>query len=392
MSIQLLDEYFKETLEHLASLGVIANLPLPLEQWLQKAGVIARGVDGNKFFATDGWLDSATPAASFDDLRRRTVIRDPQYRLHLDLQIAKVFHQMSTSGRWKRTEELLLGPFHHFAPRLAQIFQWQNAKTEIGESNLSIWEDLENGLLNPNKIDFKAWDIILWGSDRIETDLFSLLGDLYIPLLPHPVHVHAEYYGLPTEAIALLQHLITAVREGHGILVNQTNNQALAELRDKGLPIYIFVTGNNQTVAGLIAPVSANIGAMELKIVYGDIEFPLPVAVQNSTLIQSVKDNVNFWNFIDGGVKNYVFLNISPDTHEWPENSIDKSSEQGRLPERHIFEEGIRTSPLSLELEQSLLFLGNHPVYGLLLQLSLIEALDRELGEETLLLAKEHKH
>lgn len=58
---------------------------------------------------TLSYLRSVLPARDRLDLMRKTKVRDPQYRLHLDLSMARVIQIIARGERWKRFEELVFG-------------------------------------------------------------------------------------------------------------------------------------------------------------------------------------------------------------------------------------------------------------------------------------------
>ena len=82
-----------------------------------------------------------------------------------------------------------------------------------------------------------------------------------------------------------------------------------------------------------------------------------------------------------------VFFSISPEEDSWPLRLSDSVPPWASIPGREILKDVGRPKSLSPFADDALLKLGQHPLYGFLLQLLLLEALDRELGDETLLLA-----
>src|SRR5437879_4935453 len=96
----------EKTLEELARLGGAPSDTAYLT-WLRLVGAVQDRLDSGWFHTDLNWLAVATPASGPLDLLRRTAIRDPQYRFHLDLLLAQVLQVIATAARWNRFEGLI---------------------------------------------------------------------------------------------------------------------------------------------------------------------------------------------------------------------------------------------------------------------------------------------
>ena len=103
--------------------------------WLSAIGVISDTHEPAGSWASPSWLDVSTPAKNKRELLRKVLIRDPLYRLHIDLMVSAVLQAVGASTRWKRFEELLHGAFGVFCPRFVSLLEWQSIVT--GKSPMS---------------------------------------------------------------------------------------------------------------------------------------------------------------------------------------------------------------------------------------------------------------
>src|SRR5881397_419788 len=92
--------------------------------WLRSVGAAVASPGTDWAVPSSTWLEAATPARDRLDVLRRTVIRDPGYRAHLDLALSSVLFAIGITERWRRFEELVRGPFLIFAPRFVQLLEW----------------------------------------------------------------------------------------------------------------------------------------------------------------------------------------------------------------------------------------------------------------------------
>ena len=75
------------------------------------------------------------------------------------------------------------------------------------------------------------------------------------------------------------------------------------------------------------------------------------------------------------------------DSPEWPQDASPDLPPWLPLPGKSVLARTGRQPGQSRDVEKAWLELADHPVYGIMLQVLLLEALDRELGDETLVLA-----
>jgi hypothetical protein len=383
-------------LENLIRYGAV-QAPMEYRRWLQQIGVTEVSLYPNWVVPTAAWLESALPAMGPVDLLRRTAVRDLRYRLHVDAMIASVLHAIGVSRLWKRLEQLLLGRFKPFAPRFVQLLEWQERRTgkpvhQLGER---AWQQADVIFTEGVSGSFFDWDEMLWGAKGNPNTLFPLLGDLYIPVMDQPIHIDPNEVEMADSTCALLEGLVEAAKQGEGLLLSGDVLESARVIQDLGLPLRILPLGDvsGQAVAGLIGRVSIpQIGRVP-KGTFSQTPFSggMPEPASKSLSSNSGQDGplaaLDLWGIIDKGHRIHAFMCVDDGPTGWPETQNPDSPPWATLPGRDILGQIGRPRSLSPAADEALLTLGNHPLYGFLIQVLLLEALDRELGEETLMLA-----
>ena len=98
-----------QTIEHLVVFGGVRVSP-EVRAWLLGCGAARTTEVASEWLVPSlPYMRTVLPARDRLDLFRRTAIRDPRYRLHLDLTLAKVLQIISKSERWGRFEGLAFG-------------------------------------------------------------------------------------------------------------------------------------------------------------------------------------------------------------------------------------------------------------------------------------------
>jgi len=358
-------------LAELAVGGVIAPPP-GIRGWLASTGVTRTSADAH-LRADDDWLAWSLPSATDDELMLRTLLRNPLYRLHLDLQLAEVVAAMGRSSRWARLEGLVFGELAVLAPRLAALIDF--ARTESGGWPPDYWRSLD--LVPPGiaaELDKRCWGI----SGGPET-LFPILCARYPAFAPVPVFFRA--------ADPLVISIIAAAATGEAVRVAAESRTDLAVLARQGLPVWSRAIGDGLLEVTLSAPCRLRGGQGESE--GHPCSYGVPALVRaGSTLLAVAPGDVgtSFWQIAGTRTPGSAFLGTSH-RDAWPSDSqaacrgLPRGEDLANLVRARRFEPGARDPA-----DDALRSLSDHPLYGFWIQVLLLEALDRELGEETLLI------
>jgi hypothetical protein len=365
--------------------------------WLRSVGAAVPSSETDWAVPTLSWIESAVPARDRVDILRRTAIRDPGYRAHLDLVLASVLHAVGRAERWRRFDELVQGPLLTFAPRFVQLLEWIEGQRGIGCQKLegSIWLEADSHIAGSESQPFALWDQALWGASRSMSILFPLLQELYVPLLAHPVHFCLEVLRFKPETEALLKAVANAARRAEGTLILPSHNNAVDELLRLGVPLRVQPIGTQaQSIASLVGPVSVSSrfgssaaeSMTSLHVRAGVPEHAVRCTVGDFER-QALESCRLFWENVDhNGPGPIAFLSVSDQLGSWPEES-EIAPPWAQLPGAQTLRSTARSRRDSPDADDALQRLANHLFFGFLLQVLLVESLDRELGEETLVLA-----
>ena len=372
-----------EVIERLVVFGG-ATAPQEFHSWLFSCGIAQPVPEQQKWVVpTVSYLRSVLPARDRLDLIRKSAVRDPQYRLHLDLTIARVIQVIASGERWKRFEELSFGVLRPLSQRLLGLVEWVAEHT--GKSPLSLneatWSKFEHDILRDTLPRFRSWDDHLWGHARDAAELFPLLEDLYLPLADQPVH-----FGPTDDQAQLLMSLIEAARVDDGVKLMDNDSVICEELKRAGVPLLrragsqiCSLTGNIEL--SITAAATAPGASMQ------SVPLGLPILARRSRVrvpaqeISWLKSSTqSTW------VSEATFLSVCPISETWQDAHVADAPPWTLLPKSSVLNESALLKKSS-GLEDALITLDRHPLYGLVLQFLISEALDRELGDETLLLA-----
>lgn len=358
-----------------------ARVPEPWRPYLAAVGVAASATNGEWMYPTQPFLQHALPARDRDDLIRRVAVRDPQYRLHVDLCLCSIVHSVAVSERWSRMEELLFGRCRPIAPRLLQLLTWssRNSSCAVRELPSSAFRQI----IDDGDEAFPSWDRQLWGDSRSPADLFPLLLDLYVPLAIQPWHISSEV----ELDHALLASLIRAARDGEGLALASTKTDALDAMQRIGLPVRV-VSRVNDSIQAFAVGVIEMVGS-DFAYVGEPVEAPFGIsgnAKQSRVVPQTLGEPQ--WSVRESSqVAGIVPLSIDQEAGRWPAEADDEAPEWLQLPGSDVISTAAKRRQDSQDADKALETVSSHPLYGFLLQMLLLEALDRELGEETLALA-----
>jgi hypothetical protein len=385
-------------LEAFATYGA-ARVDSELQAWVRNSGVAETAQSGEWMAPSRGWIEDVLPAGNSLDLLRRTVLLLPSYRAHLDIVLCAVLHAVGSSERWARFEELLFGPYAPFAQRFAALLEWQ--EREIGvkavELGQHIWQEADRKISSRLLHTFSLWDEELWGASGNPNLLFPLLDDLYLPLIESPIYLAADTDEFPDETTDIITGLINAAKHGEGVLLPMSVGiEESARLIPLGLPVRLLPSpaASGYCVLGLTGRVTLRRrdGFQVAEPAFTPMPEGVPFGAQRSDFCESSLERPpdsmgTFWEVADDQKAFSAFISIDRKLDRWPANPMDEAPPWSRIPIMETLGAVGKPRRLSPEADEALLAMGNHTLYGFLLQLLLLEALDRELGEETLVLA-----
>jgi hypothetical protein len=380
--------YLGEIIERLVTFGG-ATAPQEFHHWLVSCGVAQLAQGQIRWMVpTMSYLRSVLPARDRLDLMRKTTVRDPRYRLHLDLSIARVIQIIARGERWNRFEELVFGVISPASQRLLSLVEW--VAEHSGESPNSLnekhWNQFEQFIFRHSSPDFHSWDNHLWGYSRDAADLFPLLKDLYLPLTDQPVH-----FNLTEREAQVMVSLIEAAEMDDGVLFSVEDSAICEELKRAGAPI---LRRSGSQLCTLTGDVELSVTRVPTMLAASIHSAPLGITALAKRSRVRINAEETSWLRLSapsGWRSEATFLSVCPVSETWQDAHVDEAPPWTFLPKGSILTES--TSPKKISgVDDALISLDCHPLYGLLLQLLIAEALDRELGDETILLAPPLDH
>jgi len=379
----------REILMRLATNGG-ARVPVEWQEWLLSVGVAAR-TDGTIWLSpTHDFLSDVIPARDELDLLRRVTVRDPMYRFHLDLSLISVIHSVAAAERWQRLDELLFNSCRSIAPRLMQILEWEIARTGRAARQLTDadWKRTHESILKDEAAPFFKWDNQLWGECRGPSELFPLLLSLYLPLCQLPVCLAYSESADEASGVRCLASLVKAAGEGEGVELPRDRIAVIRNLQDHGVPVRLWDLNNSHCIASLVIPVTFQSILSVSSTDYSPAPASVPVAARSSYSIRLGQERIpSRLSAFAEGATTIALCSLPPDCSRWPAKSPIELPEWMPLPGADDLATSGKRRIESPAVDQALRDLAEHPLYGLVLQLLLLEALDRELGEETVILS-----
>lgn len=382
----------QSTLQALSRCGGISSA-IQYGSWLVSVGAVGRGEPDDWLVTDPVWLSHATPARDDLDLLRRTAIGDAMYRFHVDSMVAEVLAAIAAGARWDRLEELLFGALTAFAPRFVQLLEVCRFYSSAEPGTSRAWNDLRQIVEREDSVIFARWDRELWADmPGGGPALFPLLVELYPSLLRIPTCVHENEHALTPAAGDLLSSMVVAGCRGEACLVDSVDQPELQELINLGLPIRKWppdsLPVDCRHKVGLVGPVRfVSTGTPTTP-----LEVGAPLSIDKALMQTcrfdrpyrrpSLLNQEAFWAVPVEEVQVIAFPGFDlPST--WPDDPV--SCQPGiRVPPARLFL-GLKTfQRRTVQTDEALLMLSQHLVFGFLLQLFLLEALDRELNQETI--------
>ena len=380
----------ERTVTELVTSGA-ADIPAELHPLLSSLGVAAELEGQNGWMAVAlPFAQSALPVESASMLLRRVCLRDAKYRLLLDLSIAQIVQNIGRGERWTRLEELLIGPLNRMGSRLHQLMRWTSQSHSVAPHKLqdSHWELMKSTLMGDCMDGYRAWHQLLWGETRNGIDLFGALVTLYAPLCATPIHVRPALQEGMTEACTSLLIALTEAAEGEqGIILESNERPQIDAMLRFGIPVAVRPHDHGHDLCHLCGRVEVVFDNGMVPAEAGRHAVPggLPQVAKLSTVVPAAA----FAPGLSECMPWCCSVTVCSTTDipaRWPEAPPELPSVYCSIPTRDcLLQVGVseKASPL---VAPGLLKLAGHPVFGLLLQVLLMEALDRELGDATLIL------
>lgn len=367
--------------------------------WLQDCGLAESAQSGAWLEPSRIWVEEVLPARNSLDLLRRTVLLLPRYRAHVDIVLCTVLHAVGSSERWGRFEELLFGSYAPFAQRFTALLEWQECETGMKALELGqhAWQEADKKISSQLLSTFLAWDQEIWGASGNPNLLFPLLEDLYLPLIESPIYIFADTGGFHDDTGVTLTGLVNAAKHGEGLLLPiDEGKRQFSHVIPLGLPVRLFSSpaAPGYGVLGLTGRVTLRRrdGLQVPEPSFAPMPEGVALGAQRSDFYDDPvgifpESGGTFWEVVDDQKASCAFVSIDRKLDRWPANPTDEAPPWARLPAMEALGAVGKPRKLSPEADEALMTVGNHILYGFLLQLLLLEALDRELGEETLVLA-----
>ncbi len=363
--------------------------------WLTSVGAVHLDALEQWLCTDPEWFHNIARARSLLEVVRRTAIRDPLYRFHVDTMVAEVLESIGRSGRWQRLEELLFGPLLPFATRFVQLLDFVREQTD-GSTGIHHWDSLRRGIEKANSPIFEEWDRLLWADARGgAAALFPVLLDLYIPLCDGVVSVHPELHGLSEPSVEVLAAIVECARRGECGLVDPALKPELNPLYNIGLPVRQWIVDSSapdrRLRVGLAAPVRLLLGHERATQNEGIAVVPLDKEHVKTSFVETLQRAVaqsqrqDFWSRDPSRNQSSAFPGLRLG-ETWPTEPLlaPKGVQVPAAQRLHGLGLSRRRSP---DVDEALQMLSDHLMFGSLLQLLLLEALDRELGQETITLS-----
>jgi hypothetical protein len=223
--------------------------------------------------------------------------------------------------------------------------------------------------------------------------MFPLLTELYLPVLNVPIFCNSDDQTLSEDSLDLLIQIENAAKNKESVILPESKRKIADVLQQNGFPIRISSKNEKFLSICLIGCVSHS---CDVDVSYKDyptepVSHGVAEKVRHfcTTNMESVFENnsSDFWSLIDADVSFYVFLCIEDKSEKWPDEESEYNPPWFNLPDKKSLMDVGKPRSLSPTTDEKLLILCNHNLFGFIIQIFLLEALDRELGEETLILA-----
>jgi hypothetical protein len=313
---------------------------------------------------TEKFEPPALPAHTPKDLARRVAFRDPAYRIHLDLILARVLSRMARDGRTTKIDDYLSGKLAHLTPRLAWLLSL--VPDPLADAH---WSDLENKWLHPAlQTSFTAWDTELFGDVLGGAEqLFPLIVEIYGPLGQEPTYARAATLRLKPGQSALLAELIRAAQEKEAVALADKELKGLNELAlNFHLPIRLWKkTAGLRACAALVSPLRfLSPPPQDFSGSQVPPPFALPASLNQSSILPEDPPSVG------SSLRRAALESVRAGA--FPGFDLNSANVTDCL----RFRSGSEQSEFDWTFD--------HPLFGLILQFFLVEAFGRELQDDCL--------
>jgi hypothetical protein len=369
-----------ETAQRLAVHGVARGND-PGAEWLVAVGAARR--DGPVLRAVPEWYADSLPARSERDLLRRLVFRDPAYRAYLDRELATVLRVMAEDGRMERVEALLCDELRLAGPRLALALREAvpGQRRSSGAAPGKAASDAPGEAAGfARDVDDAVFGAIPGGTAQ----RFPALVEQYGPHAADPVWVRLEIAGLEPQAAGLLAAVVLAAADGEGVYLPGDLDREYEALMALRLPIRRWGDGQrDQAIVAAVSPIGVltEVTPPPVGLHRAAPRIPLVAAVRRSRIVADRERPLRvdtLWEAAAGAGRMAAHPTLDLGATSWPVEASGPSGMDGmRLP-------GAAT--LAQRAPDALALLASHPLFGLLLQLTILDAFGRELNDQRLTL------
>ncbi|MBT2989943.1 MAG: hypothetical protein KME65_13395 [Candidatus Thiodiazotropha sp. (ex Ctena orbiculata)] len=387
----ILDELVRD-LEVLATYGR-GRIRKSHRQWLNNIGVLVDGRESEEVQPRRDWLDKTLPCTDWRELLCQSLLRDPNYRLHVDIAVSAIIQTIGATGRWARFEALVFQSFNYFVPRFAGLLGLisRTYNKEPYELTLEDWQSMDAECAGADLDVFVEWDKALWGVSSNYTEMFPLLERRYLPISDGAVFF--SDVGGETEN-KLLATLILAAGEGEGVLCTAEELRTCEIIAARGVPLRVIESDRGMYLAGLCGCIEFAYENSEQG-VFKAFGSGVPLTARKSQFVPYVEPGTDcsLWQVVEQNARCVGFVSLATDGESWPDQVKENKQDSNRIVEQTMLpwcselKRLVAPRKSSGRADEALGLVANHLFTGFLIQVLLLEALDRELGEETLILA-----
>ncbi len=365
----------QDLLVELALGGMLEKAP-KCHRWLEGAG-IAQATDDEHLTPTEDWLSCSLPASSPADLLTRTLLRDPLYRLHVDVLVTEVVAAVGSSGRWQRLEDLLFGDLASLAPRVSALLD----SAQPPDQPARPWSEIAWRALDPLPREVSGrLDERCWGVSGSAAAMFPILRTRYPRLASVPVFIDTDD--------AIIGATIVAAASGEAVRLPRARRTELVEWLYRGVPLWWRPLADGSLEITLSSPCRAR--SQPGDAVSQPFSRGVPELARSRSAVvpsESPGRRAAFWEIVEESHVGLAFAGAESG-NVWPGDDI--ATRRGLPRRRQLLAVGGARPSQRGEPDlpaDAIRRLAEHPLFGFWLQVLLLEALDRELGDETVLLA-----
>jgi hypothetical protein len=191
-----------------------------------------------------------------------------------------------------------------------------------------------------------------------------------------------------SEAALLIANLVQAAQQGEGVYCGRNTLSELRQLVVSGVPLRWTVVPDGSLVAGLVSRVDY-CGDLTLEPNMRAFPGGIPQRAQTSICANPKRPHSceEIWRMPAPPGQMVAYIGVDSRASSWPEKTCKHVPDRFQLPMAELLHRLAKTRRSSPDSDTALARLAHHPFFGFWVQVLLLEALDRELGEESLILA-----